>query len=200
MNKAILYVHGKGGNAQEAERYKAFFPEYDVFGADYRGNAPWETKEEILSAYGKLAGTYGDVALIAVSIGAYFSMNALMDRRLERAFFVSPVVDMERLIVTMMQRAGVSETQLREKKEIVTPFGETLSWNYLSYVRDNPVVWNTPTDILYGENDGIIPYGTVSGFAKAARATLTVMKNGEHWFHTEEQLAFLNKWLRSVTQ
>ena len=50
MNKAILYVHGKGGNAQEAERYKAIFPEYDVFGADYRGDAPWETKEEILSA------------------------------------------------------------------------------------------------------------------------------------------------------
>ena len=199
MNKAILYVHGKGGNAQESERYKAFFPEYDVFGLDYRGGTPWETKDEIISAYEKLSEKYGGIALIAVSIGAYFSMNALTDRRLERAFFVSPVVDMERLIVTMMQRAGVSETQLREKKEIVTPFGETLSWNYLSYVRDNPVVWNTPTDILYGENDSLIPYGTVSGFAKAARATLTVMKNGEHWFHTEEQLAFLDRWLKNVS-
>ena len=27
---------------------------------------------------------------------------------------------------------------------------------------------------------------------------LTVMKGGEHWFHTKEQLAFLNDWMRSV--
>ncbi|MGN1053424.1 MAG: alpha/beta hydrolase [Candidatus Scatosoma sp.] len=200
MNKAVLYLHGKGGNAREADRFKSVLAGYDVFGLDYKGGTPWETEDEIVAAYASLAEKYGGVALIANSIGAYFSMNALADRRVERAFFISPIVDMERLISDMMNRAGVSETELREKKEIKVPFGETLSWKYLSYVRDNPVVWNAPTDILYGENDNLTPYETVSDFAKAAKATLTVMKNGEHWFHTEEQLAFLDRWLKRVTQ
>lgn len=29
--KVVLYVHGKGGNAGEAEYYRKFFPEYFVF-------------------------------------------------------------------------------------------------------------------------------------------------------------------------
>ena len=32
MDKAILYIHGKGGNPKEAEYYKALFEEYDVIG------------------------------------------------------------------------------------------------------------------------------------------------------------------------
>lgn len=36
---------------------------------------------------------------------------------------------------------------------------------------------------------------TVEGFARAHDASLTVMEGGEHWFHTPEQLAFLNSWL-----
>ena len=35
MDKAILYIHGKGGNPKEAEYYKALFEEYDVIGFDY---------------------------------------------------------------------------------------------------------------------------------------------------------------------
>ncbi len=26
--------------------------------------------------------------------------------------------------------------------------------------------------------------------------TLTIMKNGEHWFHTEEQMKFLDSWIK----
>ena len=26
-------------------------------------------------------------------------------------------------------------------------------------------------------------------------ADVTVMKNGEHWFHTEEQMRFLDEWI-----
>lgn len=29
-------------------------------------------------------------------------------------------------------------------------------------------------------------------------ANLTVMENGEHWFHTEEQVTFLDKWIKNV--
>ena len=43
---AVLYVHGKGGNAAESEHYKHLFPEYDVIGLDY--------KAETIALSGKL--------------------------------------------------------------------------------------------------------------------------------------------------
>ena len=36
---------------------------------------------------------------------------------------------------------------------------------------------------------------TISAFAKRIGAELTVMPNGEHWFHTEEQMRFLDGWI-----
>ena len=41
-NKAVLYVHGKGGNAAEAAFYEAIFPECDVMGFDYKAETPWK--------------------------------------------------------------------------------------------------------------------------------------------------------------
>ena len=61
-------------------------------------------------------------------------MNALAEKNISKALFISPVVDMERLITDMMkQAANITENELRSKKEIETEFGETLSWEYLSY-------------------------------------------------------------------
>ena len=85
---------------------------------------------------------------------------------------------------------------IKSKKEIQTDFGETLSWEYLCYVREHPIVWTIPTHILYGENDNLTSYETISEFANRIKASLTVMKNGEHWFHTEEQMKFLDNWLK----
>lgn len=36
---------------------------------------------------------------------------------------------------------------------------------------------------------------TISAFAKRTGAELTVMPGGEHWFHTEEQMKFLDAWI-----
>ena len=199
MKKAVLYIHGKGGNAEEAEHYKLFFNEYDVFGLDYKAATPWETREEILAEYEKLCKNYDSVSIIANSIGAYFAMNALSGKKLERAFFISPIVNMEKLITDMMLWVDVTEQELQDKQEIVTSFGETLSWKYLCYARENPIVWNTATDILYAENDNLTSYETISKFAKETNSSLTIMENGEHWFHTEEQIAFLDNWLKSKT-
>ncbi len=41
---------------------------------------------------------------------------------------------------------------------------------------------------------------TVVQFVAAHSAVLTVMENGEHWFHTPEQLAVLQVWEMSVTK
>ena len=103
---------------------------------------------------------------------------------------------MEKLIGNMLLWANVTERELEEKQEIPTNFGETLSWRYLCYVRERPVTWNIPTRILYGEHDDLTSMETVSAFAKETGAELTVMPGGEHWFHTEEQMRFLDAWIK----
>ncbi len=198
MKKVILYIHGKGGNAEEAEHYKTICSGYDVLGLNYKGTTPWETKEEILTEYEILRKEYDSVLIIANSIGAYYAMNALANKDLERAFFISPIVNMEKLISDMMMWANVTERELQKKQEIETSFGETLSWKYLCYVRDNPITWNIPTDILYASNDNLTSYETVLAFANETASGLKIMKNGEHWFHTKEQFEFLDHWLMSV--
>ena len=196
MKKAILYIHGKGGNAAEGDRFKSLCPDYEVLGLDYKGNTPWDTKSEILLEAQKLLGKYSSVIIIANSIGAYFTMNALGDSPIEKALFISPIVNMERLICDMMQWANVTEDKLKEKDEIPTEFGEVLSYRYLRYVRENPIKWNVPTEILYAECDNLTSIDTVTDFAEKHGAGLTIMENGEHWLHTEEQLAFLDQWVK----
>ena len=114
-----------------------------------------------------------------------------------RAYFISPIVNMEKLITDMMQWANVTEAELKSKGVIHTAFGEDLSWQYLCYVREHPIDWKVPTSILYGSYDNLTSFETISDFAKKHRATLTVMESGEHWFHTEEQMRFLDDWIRS---
>lgn len=194
--KVVLYFHGKGGNAAEAIHYRKFFPSDYIVGVDYKGNTPIETKIEFVNFYDQIAKKYEEVVVIANSIGAYFVMNALSEKNIKRAFFISPIVDLEKIIKNMMISSGVTEDELKEKKEISTNFGEVLSWNYLCYVKSNPISWKIPTDILFGENDNFTFFETISEFARKNNSTLTVMKNGEHWFHTEEQMNVLDSWMK----
>lgn len=196
MNHCVVYIHGKGGSADEARHYAPLFPGDTVIGFDYQAQTPWEAKAEFPQFVDPLCGKYDAVRLIANSIGAYFALHALSDRPIEKAFLISPVVDMEQLIRNMMAGAGVSEEDLRRRGEIPTPFGETLSWAYLSYARSHPISWTIPTAILYGAADALTSYETISAFAGRIGAELTVMEAGEHWFHTEEQLRFLDAWIR----
>lgn len=41
MNKAALYVHGKGGSYLEAEQYKKNCLGFDIIGIDYNDYFPW---------------------------------------------------------------------------------------------------------------------------------------------------------------
>lgn len=196
MKNIVIYVHGKGGSAQEAEHYKALFPDGEVVGFDYRAKTPWEAVEEFPAFFAKQREHCDKITLIANSIGAFFSLSSLNESLVDKAYFISPVVDMEKLICSMMTWANVTEQELAEKREIPTDFGETLSWSYLLYVREHPVSWRVPTRILYGERDELTSMETVSAFAEKIGAELTVMPDGEHWFHTEEQMRFLDNWLR----
>ena len=108
MKKAILYIHGKNGNAMEADHYKAICSGYDVFGMDYNSNMPWEAKEEFPALFDTLCGRYDSVIVVANSIGAFLAMNALQNKKIEKALFISPVVDMEKLIGDMMGWAAIT--------------------------------------------------------------------------------------------
>ena len=199
MKKAAVYIHGKGGSADEAHYYKKFFDdEYDIIGFDYKSELPWEVKVEFQKYFIDIFSKYNEVVLIANSIGAYFSLISisLYGNFIKKAMFISPVVDMEQLILDIMKKAGVSEKELSLKKIINTSFGESLSWEYLSYVRNNPIKWNIPSSILYGKNDNITSLKIISDFAKRINADLTVMDNGEHRFYTEEQMIFMDNWLK----
>lgn len=195
--KTVLYVHGKGGNASESTHYEKLFPDCKVIGLDYKTFSPWETGKKIHEAVVSLKSEAESIILVASSIGAFFSMNANLNGLIEKAYFISPVVNMEKLICDMMKWANVTEAELEQRKIIPTDFGEELSWEYLCYVRVHPLSWQVPTSILYGENDNLTSIETMSEFAEKFGATLTVMKGGEHWFHTEEEMKFLDEWLRS---
>lgn len=200
MKKLVLYIHGKGGSAAEAEHYKPLFPNCDVVGLEYTSQFPWEALNEFPTLFDELCPGYDSVDLIANSIGAFFAMHALSGKQIEKAHFISPVVDMEKLIMDMMGWANVTEDELHNKQTIPTNFGETLSWEYLCYVRANPIQWEVPTRILYGEKDNLTSYHTISAFADQTHASLTVMKNSEHWFHNKEQMDFLDAWISESTR
>lgn len=95
----------------------------------------------------------------------------------------------------MMQWAGVTTEELRKKGEIPTDFGETISWKYYSYVCEHPIKWEIPTYILYGEKDNMTSREIIDEFADKTCSSITVMPGGEHWFHTGEQMKFLDNWI-----
>ena len=199
MKRLVIYIHGKGGNAEEAKHYQPLFAESDVIGFDYQSKNPWEAKIEFSHFYDMHSKGYDSVILVANSIGAFFAMSALSEKKISQALFISPIVNMEKLIMDMMLWSKVTEDELQSKKEISTAFGETLSWEYLCYVRKYPIKWHIPTCILYGGKDNMTSRETISEFADSIGATLSVMEDGEHWFHTDEQMRVLDDWIiRSV--
>ena len=128
----------------------ADLPEHGTRRGDGVPLDPWHAAPELRALLGYAKGRWRHTALRCTSLGAWFSLLAFAGERLEQALFVSPVVDMEGLIRDMMGWAGVSEAQLEAAGELDTPFGETLSWPYLQYVRAHPVSrWPTPTALLY---------------------------------------------------
>lgn len=207
--KVFLFVHGQHGNKEEAEAFaqKVSGKGWQVVSIDLpehgerkkeQGFVPWVVVPELQEVWQYIESRWHQIRLRANSIGAWFSMLALSDKSIEQSLFVSPLVDMEQLILTMMSWAGVSEDHLEEEGIIQTDFGQELSWAYLLYTRQYPVKsWKSPTSILYGGKDNLTERHIVEKFSSAFDCKLTVMEEGEHWFHTDEQLDYLNKWLEA---
>ncbi|PKM71933.1 MAG: alpha/beta hydrolase [Firmicutes bacterium HGW-Firmicutes-16] len=137
-----------------------------------------------------------DISIFACSMGAYFSLLTYRDFSFRQCLFLSPILNMQRIIENMMAAFGVSKDSLEAEKEISTPIGQTLSWDYYSYVKSHPIEkWDNPTAILYGSEDDMSELDVVAGFSEKFNSSLTIMERGEHYFHTEEQLLFFSKWL-----
>ena len=143
--------------------------------------------------------SYNEINIWACSIGAYFSLLAYKDEDLKQCLFLSPVVNMKIIIENMMLWSNTTEKELNEKQEIKTDFGQTLYWDYYLYVKENPITnWNKKTYILYGNKDNMQNENIIKDFSNEFNCDLTILKNGEHYFHTEEQLNFYNDWLDKI--
>lgn len=92
------------------------------------------------------------ISVFGCSIGAYFSMLAYKDEQIRQALFLSPVVDMKRIINNMMTWFDVSEERLEKEQEVVTPI-KTLYWDYYQYVLHHPLIYLSKyTKIHYMKN------------------------------------------------
>jgi esterase/lipase len=206
-DNVYIFIHGKCGCKEEAERFAsvACAKGFQVLGVDLPEHGerlhdkntfnPWCVVPELKAVYNFAQEKFKNISLRANSIGAYFAMLAFHDVDIKKSLFVSPIVNMNRLIENMMNTAGVTEEELKAKQHIATEFGETLDWKYLSYVRDNPIdKWISPTNVLYASNDCMTPQAEVESFCKKFGCDLTVTDRGEHWFHTDEQCRIMQEW------
>ena len=142
---------------------------------------------------------YSEINLWACSMGAYFSLVAYKNEEIKQCLFLSPVVNMKVIIDNMMLWSNTTEEELEEKQEIKTDFGQTLYWDYYKYVKDNPIInWNKKTYILYGNKDNMQNEDIIKNFSNKFNCDLTILENGEHYFHTEEQLKFYKEWLEKL--
>jgi uncharacterized protein len=138
-----------------------------------------------------------NISVFACSMGAYFNLLAFKDLPLKQCLFLSPILNMERIINNMMARCNVIEDRLKAEKAIITPTGSTFYWDYYCYVKSHPIdTWNKPTAILYGSDDNTCEFDVVSDFVQRYHCKLDILEHGEHYFHTDEHLHFYRLWLR----
>lgn len=137
------------------------------------------------------------ISLFACSMGAYFSLLSYKNDLLKQSLFLSPVVDMKRIINNMMKWFNINEKDLKREETIETPIGQNLYWDYYCYVIEHPIdKWGNPTSILYGSKDDLCEPSFVLKFVEKFHCDIVTMDEGEHYFHTKEQLELFKKWLK----
>ena len=152
---------------------------------------------DLIAVYTYARSLGKSIQLFACSIGAYFSLLAFREYSIKKVLFLSPVVNMEKVIQIMMDAFHVSEQKLKIEQKISLPIGKILDWDYYMYVKQHPVNfdWSSPIDILYGSGDTLTTQEEIEAFVQRHNAKLTVLENAEHYFHTAEQLQLFEAWL-----
>jgi uncharacterized protein len=207
-DSGYIYVHGKDSQKEDAEGFAKIaaskgyqvisfdLPEHGARKAEGARLTIQNAVQDLRIISDFVTGKWRNVSLFGSSLGTYFSLVAYRELKFNKCLFQSPILDMENLIQKMMKAFNISEDTLRERQEMATPVGETLSWSYYDYVRENPIVkWDNPTYILYGSNDHLTPRNIVDTFVVNFHCNLDVIQNGEHAFQTKEQKEVFEKWL-----
>ena len=176
----FLFVHGLHGRKEEALAFaEVAVPKgYLVLSIDLPvERKPWEVMPLLNEVCYYLYGNWNCVSVRANSIGSWFSLLAFQGKKVDQAMFVSPILDMKKFIELMQQRED----------------------DYYEWVVNNPITrWDAPTHILRPEIDMIVSEEIGRDFISLHQCQVTIMPNGEHWFHTAKQLAFLKEWEESI--
>ena len=191
--RVYTYTHGQDGSKEDAELLASVVCEqgwqvisFDLPGHGQRWHEPASCNprrailefREILSYVKK---RWEEIALFAVSLGAWLGLQSFRNEKLSDCLFVSPILDMKYVISNIMRRAGISQERLKQERMILTPAGQPLFWEYWSFVLNNPITkWETPSRILYAENDDTIHHKIVKNLAQKFSRTLNIIKNSEH--------------------
>ena len=190
----IIYIHGLYGNSDEADFYSFCADKHDVIGLNYKDGNPWEVKEKIIKEFKEISKNYKRVYVIANSIGAFYTYKYLSMFNIKSAYFISPLLNIKSLIEGLMRKSHISFERLKNEKIITMDDGQILSYDFYQSLNDSDS-WNTKTHILYGEKDNIVDHESIFNFACNHNCSLTIMKNGEHYFHTPSQLKYIKKWI-----
>lgn len=178
--KVFLFVHGLHGQKEEALPFaEVAVPKgYQVLSIDLPVESkPWDVLPLLNEVCDYLYRNWKTVSIRANSIGAWFSLLAFQSKKVEQALFVSPILDMKRFIELMPQRED----------------------DYYKWVVNNPTIrWDASTYILRPETDLIVSEEVGRDFISHHQCQVTIMADGEHWFHTPKQLEVLRKWEENV--
>ena len=179
-DKVFLFVHGLHGRKEEALAFaEVAVPRgYQVLGIDLPVvRKPWEVLPLLNEVRDYLYENWKHVSIRANSIGSWFSLLAFQGQEVEQALFVSPILDMKRFIELMPQRED----------------------DYYEWVVSNLITqWNAPTYIFRPETDLVVSEEVGCDFISEYQCKVTTMPNGEHWFHTPEQLAYMKAWEKKI--
>lgn len=145
--------------------------------------------------------SWKELSLFSCSMGAYFSLVAYKNENLHKVLFLSPVVNMERIIENMMMWFQITPEKLKQEKTIDTPIGQKLYWDYFCYVKEHLIHnWEAETYILYGSKDDLCEYEYIKKFSDDFHCDLKILEDGDHYFHTKEQLKEFKQWLQTHTE
>ena len=151
---------------------------YQVLGIDLHvEHKPWEVLPLLNEVCDYLYNNWKSVSVRANSIGSWFSLLALQNKKVDQALFVSPILDMKEFVDDLSTRED----------------------DYYGWVINNPIThWDAPLFILRPEVDLFVSEEVGRDFISRHQCHITIMPDGEHWFHTAKQLAFLKEWEEST--
>ena len=133
------------------------------------------------------------ISLLAISVGAYAALCDTPSGTFERAWLVSPLLDLERYVRDVMSTYSVTDERLEAKTVINTPRA-SLSWPDLCFLTEHPVRLDMPSWTIRGSRDDVVPMEALSRFLSAPGAELVEIAGGPHFLGEPPYLDTVASW------